>query len=456
MFENKTIAAIATAQAAGGIGVIRVSGKNATQICDKVFKSLSGKKLSSSLGYRAHFGRVSDGENDIDECVALVFKAPHSYTGEDVVELSCHGGLYLLKKVLRLVLNAGAKPASAGEFTQRAFLNGRIDLTQAQAVMDLINAHAEQSASAALSTLDGVLSKEVNNVCSVLVSASATLSAWVDYPDDEIEELSSESLTDELRKAQKMLTKLINTYDTGKTITQGVNVAIVGKPNVGKSTLMNLLSGVQKSIVSEYAGTTRDAVEETVMLGGIVLHLTDTAGIRSSDDPIESIGVELAKQKLERATLVFAVFDSSEKLDEEDIELLEKCQNKICIAIINKCDLENKCDKSLIRKYIENVVEISAKEGNGKDSLSQTVTKVLGTDKIDTSSAMLMDERQFYCTNEALKCVEEAINALKIGMTLDAVNVTIDSAIEFLQTLTGQKASESVVNEIFSKFCVGK
>lgn len=456
MFDNKTIVAIATAQAAGGIGVIRVSGENATQICDKVFKSLSEKKLADSLGYRAYFGRVFDGERDIDECVALVFKAPHSYTGEDVVELSCHGGLYILKKVLRLILNAGAKPASAGEFTQRAFLNGRIDLTQAQAVMDLINAHAEQSASAALSTLDGVLSKEINNICSILISSSASLSAWVDYPDDEIEELSCDSLKNELIKSQKMLKKLINTFDTGKTITQGVNAAIVGKPNVGKSTLMNLLSGVQKSIVSEFAGTTRDAVEETVMLGGIVLHLTDTAGIRNSDDPIESIGVELAKQKLERATLVLAVFDSSEELDDEDIELLKKCQNKISIAIINKCDLESKCDKSLIKKYIENIVEISAKEGDGKDNLAEITAKVLGTDKIDTSSAMLMDERQFYCANEASKCVDEAINALEIGMTLDAVNVTIDSAIEFLQTLTGQKASESVVNEIFSKFCVGK
>lgn len=456
MIQNKTIAAIATAQSAGGIGVIRVSGSESTAICDKIFKSITNKKLSDSVGYRAYFGRVRDGEKDIDECVATVFRAPHSYTGEDIVEISCHGGLYVLKKALRTVFNAGAVPAAAGEFTQRAFLNGKIDLTQAQAVMDIINAHAEQSANAALTTLDGALSREIEKVSQILVSSSASLSAWVDYPNDEIEELENDTLKKSLTDSKNTLQKLIDSFDAGKTIMHGVNAVIAGKPNVGKSTLMNLLTGVKKSIVSEYEGTTRDAVEETVTVGGITLHLTDTAGIRESDNPVEAIGVELAKEKIDRATLVLAVFDSSKELNGEDLNLLEKCKSKICIAIINKCDLETKCDKNLIKESIENAVEISAKDGNGKEELSKLVAKVLGTDKIDTSSAILTDERQFYCASEAMKCIDEAIDALDAGMTLDAVNVSIDSAIEFLQTLTGKKASETVVNEIFSKFCVGK
>lgn len=456
MFEEKTIAAIATAQSAGGIGVIRVSGSKATEICDRVFSGISEKKLSDSVGYRAYFGKVSDGGKDIDECVATVFRAPHSYTGEDVVEISCHGGLFVLKKALRAVFEAGATPASAGEFTQRAFLNGKIDLTQAQAVMDLINAHGEQSADAALATLEGALSGEIKGVASGLISASASLGAWVDYPDEDIEELKQDVLLDTLEKSKKKLEKLINGFDAGKTIMHGVNAVIVGKPNVGKSTLMNLLSGAQKSIVSQYAGTTRDAVENTVTLGGIVLHLTDTAGIRESDNPVESIGVEIARKKLDLATLVLAVFDSSEDLTREDFELLESCKGKICIAVINKCDLDAKNTRSIIEKYVENVVEISAKTGEGKDELAKCVANVLGTDKIDASSAILSDERQFYCTKEALKCVDEAIDALNRGVTLDAVNVMIDSAVDFLQSLTGEKAGESVVNEIFSRFCVGK
>lgn len=456
MFHNKTIAAIATAQSAGGIGVIRVSGENATEICDKVFTGVSGKKLSDSPGYRAYYGKIYNEKKDIDECVATVFRSPHSYTGEDVVEISCHGGLFILKKALRAVLEAGACPASAGEFTQRAFLNGKIDLTQAQAVMDIINAHAEQSADAALTTLEGALSREINSVASLLISSSASLGAWVDYPDEEIEELTDDVLIKTLEDVKNKLEKLIDGFDAGNTIMHGVNAVIVGKPNVGKSTLMNLLSGTEKSIVSQYAGTTRDAVENTVSLGGITLHLTDTAGIRESENPVETIGVEIAKKKLDRATLVLAVFDNSLPVTKEDVELLEKCRNKLCIALINKCDLEKTNVKSTVEKYVDNVVEISAKTGLGKDELEKSVTQVLGTDRIDTSCALLTDERQFYCVNEALKCVKEALEALKTGVTLDAVNVTIDSAIDFLQTLTGEKASESVVNEIFSKFCVGK
>ncbi len=454
--NNKTIAAIATAQAAGGVGIIRVSGENAQAVCDKVFKSVSGKKLVSSKGYRAHFGRAFDDDGDIDECVALVFKAPHSYTGENVVELSCHGGLFVMKRVLRAVLASGAVPARAGEFTERAFLNGKMDLTQAEAVMNLISAQGKQAANAALNALDGALSREIADNTEKLVNVCAHLSAWVDYPDEEIEELGTEEILATVSDVEKSLNKLILTYDSGKVLTEGVKTAIVGRPNVGKSTLMNMLVGSRRSIVTSYAGTTRDVVEETVTLGGLSLHLSDTAGIRESDDPIEAIGVDIAKQKLNQSEFVIAVFDGSEELTQEDKDILEFCKGKLCLGVVNKTDLEVKNVRVEIEKHIDTVVEISAEKANGKDELESSVQKLLQTDKIDTTQAMLTGERQYLATEDALACVKEARSALECGLTLDAVNVSLDCAIEKLLELTGKRASEEVVNEIFSQFCVGK
>ncbi len=454
--KEKVIAAIATAQAAGGVGMIRVSGENAPEICDKIFNAVSGNKLENSKGYRAHFGRVHDSEGDIDECVALVFRAPHSYTGENVVELSCHGGLYVLKRVLRAVLASGAVPARAGEFTERAFLNGKMDLTQAEAVMDLIGAQGKQAADAALTALGGTLSREIEINTEKLVNVCAHLSAWVDYPDEEIEELENDEMLDTVNEVEKALEKLISTYDSGKVLTQGVKTAIVGRPNVGKSTLMNMLVGSQRSIVTSYAGTTRDIVEDTVTLGGISLHLSDTAGIRESDDPIEAIGVDMAKDRLQKSEFVIAVFDGSEELTKEDKDILDFCKDKLCLGVINKTDLDVKDVRSEIAEYIDTIVEISAEKLNGKEELEVAAAKLLETDRIDTTQAMLTGERQYLAVTEALSCVREAKLALTSGITLDAVNVSLDCAIEKLLELTGRKASEEVVNEIFSQFCVGK
>lgn len=454
--KEKVIAAIATAQAAGGVGMIRVSGEKSMEICDKIFKAVSGNKLENSKGYRAHFGRVHDSEGDIDECVALVFRAPHSYTGENVVELSCHGGLYVLKRVLRAVLASGAVPARAGEFTERAFLNGKMDLTQAEAVMDLIGAQGKQAADAALTALGGTLSREIEINTEKLVNVCAHLSAWVDYPDEEIEELENDEMLDTVNEVEKALEKLISTYDSGKVLTQGVKTAIVGRPNVGKSTLMNMLVGSQRSIVTSYAGTTRDIVEDTVTLGGISLHLSDTAGIRESDDPIEAIGVDMAKDRLQKSEFVIAVFDGSEELTKEDKDILDFCKDKLCLGVINKTDLDVKDVRSEIAEYIDTIVEISAEKLNGKEELEVAAAKLLETDRIDTTQAMLTGERQYLAVTEALSCVREAKLALTSGITLDAVNVSLDCAIEKLLELTGRKASEEVVNEIFSQFCVGK
>lgn len=451
-----TIAAISTGQAAGGIGVVRISGEKALSVADRIFKTVSGIKLEKLSGYKAAFGKVFFEEKCVDEAVALVFKAPKSYTGEDVVEISCHGGLLVTKQVLRAVLANGAVPAEAGEFTKRAFLNGKIDLTRAESVMNIISAKSEQAKSAALNTLDGALYKKISEISLSLKKIAAQMAAWVDYPDEEIDDLSDEKLKATLLTAKAELEKLIKSFDVGKIIIEGVETAIVGKPNVGKSTLMNLLSGCEKSIVTSVAGTTRDIVEETVTLGNNVLRLADTAGLHDTEDTVEKIGVDRTRQKLDRASLVLAVFDSSTEIDDEDMEIIKMCNGKNAVAIINKTDLNTNFNAEKINKNFENVVYLSAKDRNGIQELEKAIEKVLGTADFDTSSATLMNERQLACCKAALQSIDEAVSALEIGMTRDALNVNIDVAVESLDTLTGEKATESVVNEIFSQFCVGK
>lgn len=451
-----TIAAISTGQAAGGIGVVRISGKNALSVADRIFKTVSGIKLEKLSGYKAAFGKVFFEEKCVDEAVALVFKAPKSYTGEDVVEISCHGGLLVTKQVLRAALANGAVPAEAGEFTKRAFLNGKMDLTRAESVMNIISAKSEQAKSAALNTLDGALYKKISEISLSLKKIAAQMAAWVDYPDEEIDDLSDEKLKTTLLTAKAELEKLIKSFDVGQIIIEGVETAIVGKPNVGKSTLMNLLSGCEKSIVTSVAGTTRDIVEETVTLGNNVLRLADTAGLHDTEDTVEKIGVDRTRQKLDRASLVLAVFDSSTEIDDEDMEIIKMCNGKNAVAIINKTDLNTKFNAEKINKSFESVVYLSAKDRNGIQELEKAIEKTLGTADFDTSAATLMNERQLACCKAALQSIDEAISALEIGMTRDALNVNIDVAVESLDTLTGEKATESVVNEIFSQFCVGK
>lgn len=451
-----TIAAISTGQAAGGIGIVRISGENALNVADRIFKSVSGLKLKELSGYKAALGTVFLEEKPVDEAIATVFRAPKSYTGEDVVELSCHGGLYVTRQVLRAALSAGAVAAEPGEFTKRAFLNGKMDLTKAEAVMSIISAQGEQAKAAALGTLDGLLYRKISGVSGELKGLAASLAAWVDYPDEEIEDLPDDKILSVLENAASSLSDLIARFDSGRAVLEGVDTAIVGKPNVGKSTLMNLLTGTEKSIVTEIAGTTRDIVEEIAVVGGVVLRLCDTAGLRETDDKVESIGVARAKQKLETATLILAVFDASAPLEEQDKALFPLCKEKHAIAIVNKTDLPTKLDTNILDTVFNKVVYISAKENNGLQSLEQAIAEVLGTAAFDSSAATLMNERQLACCSAALDAVKEAHDALASGVTRDAVQVCVDSAIESLDTLTGERATESVVNEIFSRFCVGK
>lgn len=454
--DFSTIAAISTPEAAGGLGVIRISGPEALTITDKIFSPVSGTSILQSAGYHAHYGRVHDGETAVDDAVCLVFRAPHSYTGEDTCEITCHGGLFVTKAVLRAAFNSGAVPAQAGEFTKRAFLNGKIDLAESEAVMSLISAQGEQAAKAALNTLDGHLSKKIKDAAGKIISVCASLAAWVDYPYDEIEDTSPDEMLDIFKDVKGEIETIISHYDSGKIYTQGVDTAIVGRPNVGKSTLMNLLSGCERSIVTDIAGTTRDVVEESVRLGSMILRIADTAGIRSTDNAVESIGVDLAKKRLSRAYLVLAVFDSSCALDSDDMDILEQCKGRTAIAVINKSDLEKQIDTDIIREYIPMCVEISAQSGNGADDLEKTISELLGSAAFNPENPCLANERQRECCIKALGFIDEAVSALNAGVTLDAVTVCAQCAVDALLELTGEKATDSTVDEIFSRFCVGK
>ena len=455
--QCNTIAAISTAQGIGGIGVIRVSGDNAISIVDKIFKSVSGKKICDAKGYTAHYGHIIDEFGEIvDEVIITLFRVPKSYTGEDVVEISCHGGLYITKSILRLVLAKGADPAGPGEFTKRAFLNGKIGLTQAEAVMDVIGAKNKQAAESATYAREGALNKRIMAVNELLVDLDSKLSVWVDYPDEELSEVSDESLSESLEKIKNQLNQLLKTYDIGKIIKDGVYTVIVGEPNVGKSTLMNLLSCCERSIVTNIPGTTRDVVEETVNIGDVTLRLADTAGIRDTDDEVEQIGVNKAIKYLNQADLILLVLDASKEISEDTRNLINQVKNKNVIAVVNKTDLNKKIDISEVRKSVPEIVEISAINATGVENLANAVCKVTLVSQLDPSEGILSTERQAISVKRALDFVEEAIKAIQSQVTLDAVTILIEEAIEELLILTGERVSDVVVNNIFKKFCVGK
>ncbi len=454
--KNTTIAAISTAQGEGGIGIIRISGEDAILIADKVFSPLSSKALTALEGYSASYGKIVHEGETLDEAVAIVYRAPKSFTGENVVELCCHGGLYVTRQVLRAVLFEGAVLAEPGEFTKRAFLNGKIDLIKAQSVMDIISAKSKQASRAAIAVREGAISKKIAAVKEELLTLTAHLSAWADFPEEDIPEVENFSILETLRNAENTLSKLIDDYDRGKAVTKGVDTVIVGKPNVGKSTLMNLLSGYDKSIVTEIPGTTRDIVEETVILGDIVLKLSDTAGIRETDNPVEKIGVLKARQKLLSGSLVLAVFDASCEFSQDDKELIDSLADIPTVAVINKTDLEQKLDASYITEKIGKAVFISAKNALGEKELEAAITEALGTADFDASAGILSSEAQRETALSALNALKDAENTLTFGYSLDAVTVCIEEVIENLMKLTGENVSEAVVNEVFHNFCLGK
>ena len=453
---SNTIAAISTAQGEGGIGVIRISGESAIEIADKIFKNINNKKLTDMKGYTAAFGKVIFGGEEIDEAVALVFRAPHSYTGENVVELSCHGGVYVTARVLRAALDSGARPAEPGEFTKRAFLNGKMDLTEAEAVADIISARSKSAARAALCVKDGALRAKLDDIKNDLLNLASHLSAWADYPEEDIAEVTDDMIFDACDKAISSLSHLLDTYDSGQAVKEGIDTVIAGRPNVGKSTLMNLLSGSERSIVTDIPGTTRDVVEDTVLVGDVILRLSDTAGLRSTSDEVEKIGVEKARKRLEQCGLLLAVLDNSRELNDEDFSLLKEAKNVPTIVIINKTDLVGKLDTDKIADYCDNIIKVSAASGEGKEEIISAVCKIAGTDKLNPSEGILSNERQRTAVVNALRSVTEAKESLKNGMTYDAVTVSLEEAISAVLELTGERVSEEIVDRVFHNFCVGK
>lgn len=451
-----TVAAISTPLAQGGIAVIRISGENALTVADKIFKSVSGKVATEMKGYTSAYGKIiSDGE-EIDDGVLSVFRAPKSYTGEDVAEISCHGGVFVAKKVLSAAVSSGAELAEAGEFTKRAFLNGKLTLTEAESVIDIISASGEQARKAAHSAKEGALYKKISGVTKRLVAILGELAAWVDYPEEDIDALEPQVLSDTLSSIYDELSALSKTYDSGRIIRNGADTAIVGRANVGKSTLMNYLLGYERSIVTDIEGTTRDIVEETALVGDTLLRLSDTAGIRQTDDVVESIGVERSIKKLDEADLILAIFDSSEPLTDEDLSIIEKVSGKRTIAVINKSEKDRKIDIEKVENVLGEAVLISAKTGEGIKDLERRISEVLSLTTLDLSAGLIANERQKRCIDKALLSLDEALSALSIGETLDALTVILDEALSALLELSGEKVTDAVVDEVFSHFCVGK
>lgn len=451
-----TIAAISTPNAIGGISVIRISGDDAIGVAEKIFSPCGGKKVSDMAGYTCAYGIAHDGDERLDDCILTVFRAPHSYTGEDVVEISCHGGLYVTRKVLRAALGHGAVNAEAGEFTKRAYLNGKLDLTKAEAVMDIISAKGERELKMAENLREGAAFKKAEKCSGKLMKILGDLAAWADYPEEDIPEVRPETLIEELSEVRNDLKSLVQNYDSGRILREGVSTAIIGRPNVGKSTLFNCLSGCERSIVTEIAGTTRDIIEESVRIGDITLRLSDTAGIHETDDIIEGIGVDMAEKMIASSELIIAVFDGSCPLTTDDQYLINKINKDKTVAVVNKSDVEQLLDIAELEKQIKHIVYISAKENTGVEELHRHIEEIFKLNEADFDTVTVANERQKYCIDKALKSIESAISSLEIGEMLDAVNILIDEAEQSLLMLTGEKVTDAVVDEVFSRFCVGK
>lgn len=457
--QRDIIAAISTGSG-GGVGMVRLSGPGSLQAAGRVFFPQDReKKLPEMPGYTGAYGqfrREPEGPA-LDDGVAFVYHAPRSYTGEEMAELCCHGGAFVMEQVLELCLRQGARLAEPGEFTKRALLNGKLSLTQAEGVADIIAAQSAQALGAAQEARRGALHRAVMAVADRLTDAAAHISAWIDFPEEEVEEVLTEELEDTLTACQRELGRLAGSYHTGKVLREGISTAIVGSANVGKSTLMNLLAGEEKSIVTEVPGTTRDVIRETVRLEEVLLDLSDTAGLRQTDDRVEMLGVSRSLELLERCDLILAVFDSSRPLEAGDRQLLEKLGGRLAIGVLNKCDLpERAADREAIRRHTCALVELSAREGTGLPELAQAVAELTGTANLDPAAGMIANRRQLDCVLQAARSLDEALETLGWGQTLDAVSVCIEEALDVLLELTGQRAGGEIIDRVFENFCVGK
>ena len=456
---KETIAAIATGMSNSGIGIIRMSGPEAISIADGIFVSARKNfKLTEAATHTVHYGNIVYEDNIIDEMLIIIMKAPNSYTREDVVEIDCHGGVYVMKKILDILIKSGARTAEPGEFTKRAFLNGRIDLTQAEAVIDIINSKNKYALSNSVKLLNGKLSEQITEIRKDLINNIAYIEAALDDP----EHISLDNYGDKLLiTVDNYIDKvdnLIKTVDNGKIFTQGVKTVIIGKPNAGKSSILNILAGYDRAIVTDIAGTTRDTIEEQINLAGITLNLVDTAGIRNTKDIVEEIGVNKAKELAEEADLILYVVDSSTELDENDYNILNIIKNRKTVILLNKSDLDTVTDADSISKITDSkVISVSAKDNTGLDELSETIVKLFASGEIDYNDEVYVsgerNKEALEETLESLKLVKKSINE---GLPEDFYTIDLMNAYEQLGKITGESVEDDLVNEIFSKFCMGK
>ena len=454
-----TIVSISTAPGIGGIGIIRMSGEEAFNILDKIFVPKNKQKIEDIKGYSIKYGNIVDGEYIVDEVLVSYFKAPKSYTTENMCEINTHGGNVILKRILEICLKNGAELAEPGEFTKRAFLNGRIDLAQAESVIDVINAKTEREAKSGIKQLEGFLSKEIKDIKNEIMSVLTNIDVTIDYPEYDVPEVEEKQLKTMLDNVEKRLLKLEKSFDNGKIIKDGIQTVIIGKPNAGKSSLLNAILKENRAIVTDIEGTTRDTIEEFVTINGIPLKLVDTAGIREAKDEVEKIGITKSKEEAEDADLVIAIFDSSKQLSKEDIEILDIIKNKNVIILLNKSDLNAKIKENDERLLMvtKNILKISALKKEGIEELYKKISEMFNLNKINLDNEILITNiRHKNIISNAITNIKKAKEQVELNMPIDIITIYINEVLENLSEITGEFVTEEIINDIFSKFCLGK
>ncbi len=451
----KTIAAISTALGNGGIGIVRMSGEDCFKILDKIFKPKSNSDIKP---YTIKYGHIYEDNNIIDEVLVSYFVKPKSYTTENMCEINSHGSNVVLNKILQLCLKNGAVLAEPGEFTKKAFLNGRIDLSQAESVIDIINSKSEKERQASVNQLEGFLSKEIKKIKKDILSILTDIEASIDYPEYDIEEVTNNKAISVLNNVKDSLSKLEQTFENGKIIKNGIKTAIIGTPNVGKSSLLNAILKEDRAIVSQYEGTTRDSIEEDISVNGVPLRIVDTAGIRNTDNEIEKIGIKKSKNIADSADLIIAIFDASRKLSKDDYDIIDIIKDRKAIILINKKDIyDKKIERDKLEELNKPIIDISALNKDGINELYEEITKLFKLNEININNEVIITNiRHLDLIRRAKENVENAINTINSNMPIDIISINIKDIIDCLNSITGENTSEDIINDIFSKFCLGK